>query len=146
MWIHNISAAHVLCIHSVCLEISACHSLKIYTMKELLLLYFHATFSPWKLQYIIVLLTWVYCHVVLACHGAYWCRTSVLFFPKKIVMLATLMFISLVLFQFGWSALSVEAFKQFAPKVCILVQQCLVRIVRNAEVLFVLNMHSFHGR
>ena len=48
------------------------------------------------------------------------------FFPRKIVVLAKLMFISLVLFQFGCFASSVEAFKQFTPKVCILVQQYLV--------------------
>ena len=42
-------------------------------------------------------------------------------FPRKIVLLTKLMFVSLVLFQFGCFALSVEAFKHFTPKVCILV-------------------------
>ena len=35
-------------------------------------------------------------------------------------------FISLVLFQFGCFTFSVEAFKQFKSKVCILIQQYLV--------------------
>ena len=47
------------------------------------------------------------------------------FIPKKIVVLSTDV-ILLVLFQFGFFALSVEAFKQFTPKVCILVQMYLI--------------------
>ena len=41
-----------------------------------------------------------------------------LFCPRKIVVLAEPMFISIVLFQFGCFALSVEAFKWFISKVC----------------------------
>ena len=43
------------------------------------------------------------------------------FCHRKIVVLAKLMFILSFLFQFGCLALSAEAFNQFTPKVCILV-------------------------
>ena len=49
------------------------------------------------------------------------------FFPWKMVVLAALMFISLVLFQFGCFDLSLETFKQFTPKgYTMCVQQYLV--------------------
>ena len=38
------------------------------------------------------------------------------FFSRKIIVLAKLVFISLVLFQFGCFTLSVEASEQFTPK------------------------------
>ena len=69
------------------------------------------------------------------------------FFFPKIVVLVTLMFISLFLFQFGCFAFSVEAFKQFTPKVCILVQQYLVcGIAQKGGVFFVLNMNCIHAK
>ena len=52
-------------------------------------------------------------------------KYSVLFFIERF-SLNKLIFISLVLFQFGCFALLVKAYKQFIPKVCILVQQYLM--------------------
>ena len=55
-------------------------------------------------------------------------------------MLAKIMFISLVLFQFCCFALSVEAFKQFTPK--SMYSDPTISYVNHAKrVLFVLNMH-----
>ena len=65
----------------------------------------------------------------LACHVFFLLNTDtepVFFFPRKVTTLAKLMFITLVLFQFGSFILSVEAFNQFTPKAFILVQQYLM--------------------
>ena len=53
----------------------------------------------------------------------------VFFFSREIVVLAKLVFVSLILFQFGCFILSVEAFNQFTCTLkvqCILVQQYLL--------------------
>ena len=65
-------------------------------------------------------------------------------FPRKIVVLAILMFVSLVLFQFGCFFLTVEAFKQSTPKLCILSQfiSCLNHL--KCWNVVVLSMHSYH--
>ena len=77
--------------------------------------------------------------------------SDLFFCPRKIVVLAKLIFISLFLFQFACFALSVEAFNQFTQKViCFgptissfsVDQFCLDDM---KQVLFVLNIHSCHA-
>ena len=61
---------------------------------------------------------------VLACCSIYCCRTSVPFFPKKIVVLTKLMFISLVLFQFGCFAMSVKSMHSGPTVSCVNCAKC----------------------